>query len=60
MSSEELFERCEISGLCGVDEGVDESLLLGGAGLPARFAGEAQAGTGDELPGVCFARREHV
>ena len=51
MSSEELFEGCEISGLCGVDERVDEPPLLGGAGPPARFAGETEAGTGDELPG---------
>lgn len=50
MSSEELFERCEISGLRGVDESVDESLLLDGADLPATFAGETHAGTGDELP----------
>ena len=60
MSSEELFERCEISGLCGVDESVGESLLLGGADLAARFAGEVEAGTGDELAGVRLARREHV
>ena len=60
MSSEELFERCEISGLRGVDESVDESLLLDGAHLPATFAAETQAGPGDELSRVCLARREHV
>jgi hypothetical protein len=43
---EESFERGEVSGLRGVDEGVEETLLLGGAGLPARFAGEPQAGHG--------------
>jgi hypothetical protein len=59
-SSEELLERCEISGLRGVDERVDESLLLGGADLPARFARDAEAGTGDELPRVRLTRRENV
>jgi hypothetical protein len=46
MGSEEVLERCEVSGLCGVGEGVDEPLLLAGAGLPARFARETQAGAG--------------
>jgi hypothetical protein len=60
MSSEELFERSEVSGLRGVDESVDESLLFGGADLPARFAGEVDAGAADELLGVCLARHEHI
>src|SRR5258705_13407917 len=60
LNSEELFERGEHSGLRSVDERVDELLLLGGAHRPASVAGELEARTGDELPGVGLARREHV
>jgi len=43
----------------GVDERVEKSLVLGGADLPASFAGEMEARAGGELPGVCLADREH-
>jgi hypothetical protein len=45
------FERGDISSLGGVDERVEESLVLGGADLPASFAGEMEAPCGRRVAG---------
>jgi hypothetical protein len=39
-AGEQLFEACDVSGLRSSDEGVEETLLLGGTDRPAMFAGQ--------------------
>jgi hypothetical protein len=58
--SEQLFERCEISGPRSGDERIEKSLLLGGTDRPAMFAAETAPGTRDELPGVRLAQCEDL
>ena len=60
VGGQQLFQRCQVTGLRGSDKRRDESPLLAATDPSATAAGEMGAGTSDELPGVRLREGEQV